>query len=122
MRKSRVEKSMACASPLAWFRSWAPERATSKFAVHRPGILGLSNDDMAVPLSGYAASNFAGAASILPCAHGDRSRDRQRALGPQPTGAALISRTRARRPWPPIAAAIGAAITSVIPPRNAYAE
>jgi len=38
------------------------QAATPKFEVKRPGTWGHSNDCMAVPLSGYSASKFAGAA------------------------------------------------------------
>src|SRR5437867_7190781 len=42
-----------------------PAAATPKFEVKRPGTSGHSNDCMAVPLSGYSTSNFAGAACSL---------------------------------------------------------
>jgi hypothetical protein len=45
-----------------WVYSGNIQAATPKFEVKRPGISGLSNDCMAVPLSSYSASNFAGAA------------------------------------------------------------
>jgi hypothetical protein len=42
--------------------SWYLRAATPKFEVKRPETSGYSNDYMAVPLSNYSASNFAGAA------------------------------------------------------------
>src|SRR2546425_6295902 len=52
--------------------------ATPKFEVKRPGTSGHSNNCVAVPLSGYSTSHFAGAAYLRRRKYGDNDGQRYR--------------------------------------------